>query len=152
MLKRILARGMFSYLISVTAQVVVILILGLCGATQVTTPDFTARVGNPLTAMALQSLLIGLIGFAFGAGSLLFEVERWSFLKQGAVHLTLTAVVWIGVELICFSPVTLPTVLSFAGSATLTYGVTWGIQYLVWRREVRRLNAQIQKRNEENAA
>ena len=49
----------------------------------------------------LVSAVIMAIGFAFGAGSIFFEVERWSFLQQGAAHLALTSAVWIIVELHC---------------------------------------------------
>ena len=88
-----------------------------------------------------------LIGFTFGAGSVLFEIERWSFLRQGAAHLTLTATVWIIVELICFSPITPPVVFAFAISAAATYATTWCIQYFVWRSQVRRLNRIIHEKN-----
>ena len=147
MLKKSMARGAYSYCICVTASVVASMITALCGAPQVCTPDFAARMGSELVASFLQPLLIGLIGFAFGAGSVLFEIERWSFLKQGAAHLAITAAVWIVVELICFSPITPPVVLSFALSAATSYAITWGAQYLVWRNQVRKLNEKIHERN-----
>ncbi len=147
MVKKFILRGLFSYCICVTVSVFVGLILGLIGMEQSCTPDFIARVGSPLTATFLQPMLIGLIGFAFGAGSTLFEIEHWSFLKQGAAHLGLTMAVWIPVELICFSPITLPAVISFAASAIASYAITWGIQYFVWRSQVRKLNEQIHRRN-----
>ena len=150
MWKKILIRGLCSYCISVTITVIVGMIAGLCGAEYVCTPDFVARIGSRLTAAYLQPLLLGLIGFAFGAGSVLFEIERWSYLKQGAIHLAITAAVWIPIELICFSPVTPPVVFTFTLSAAVTYTLTWGIKYFVWRAQVRRLNEQIHRRNEEN--
>lgn len=150
MWKKSLSRGICSYCISVTLTILTYLIIVLCGTKQVCTPAFAERVGNPLTAVFLQTLLIGLIGFAFGAGSVLFEIERWSFLKQGAIHFASTLAVWIVVHLICFSPVTQPAVISFAASSAATYAITWGIQYFVWRAQVKKLNEQIQRKNEEN--
>ena len=147
MWKKSLARGAFSYCCCVTITLATSMIAVLCGAPQACTPDFIARVGSETAASLLQPLLIGLIGFAFGAGSVLFLIERWSFLKQGALHLLLTAAVWISIELICFSPVTPPVVLSFAISAAATYAITWSIQYCVWRAQVRRLSEQIRIRN-----
>ena len=35
-------------------------------------------------------------------------------------------------------------------SAAATYAITWGVQYFVWRAQVRKLDAQIRLRNEEN--
>ena len=149
MFRKMLIRGVRSYCISVTVSVFITMLTGFFGAEIACMPEFSARVGNPVTADFLQPLLIGLIGFAFGAGSALFEIERWSFLKQGALHLTLTAAVWIIVELICFTPITPPVVVSFAASAIVTYAITWGIQYFVWRAKVRTLNERIHRRNEE---
>lgn len=147
MWKNILLRGMRGYIITVAVSTLTGLISGLCGAEHTCTPDFIARVGSEVTAVHLQTLLLSLIGFAFGAGSVFFEIEQWSFLKQGAAHLAVTAIVWIMVELICFSPITPPVVLVFALSAAGTYAITWGIQYFVWRSQVRRLNEIIRKQN-----
>lgn len=147
--KKSLARGAFSYCISVTAIVLTGMITALCGSESVCTPEFIERIGNPLTAMHLQPLLVGLIGFAFGAGSVLLEIERWSFLKQGAVHLAVTLAVWIIIHLICFSPVTPPVVISFTASAFATYAVTWSVKYFVWRAQIRKLNEKIHHINRE---
>lgn len=149
MWRKSLARGAYSYCICVTVAVFVSMITGLCGAQSVCMPEFVERVGSDVTAAFLQPLLIGLIGLAFGAGSVLFEIEHWSFLKQGAAHLAVTVAVWIAVELICFTPISTPTAISFAASAAATYAITWGIQYFVWRSRVRRINEQIHLRNEE---
>lgn len=149
MWKKSLARGMTGFCISATATVFAGLITGLCGAEHACTSDFIARVGSEVTAVHLQTLLMSLIGFAFGAGSVLFEMEKWSFLKQGIAHFTVTAAVWIIVELICFTPVTPPVVLGFALSAAATYAITWSIQYFVWRAQVMKLNEQIHRINGE---
>ena len=69
MWKRALGRGAVSYCVCVAVSNVVTLIMGLCGAQAACVPEFAARVGSPVTAAALQPLLIGMIGFAFGAGA-----------------------------------------------------------------------------------
>lgn len=150
MIKKSLLRGLFSYCICVCVAVMVSLIICLAGSGQVTIPEFAQRVGDPMTAAMVQPLLIGLIGFTFGAGSVLFEIERWSLLKQGIVHLALTAAVWIAVELICFSPITPPAIISMGLSVAVTYALTWGSRYFIWKDQVRRLNDQIQRKNEED--
>ena len=147
MWKKSLTRGALGFCISAAAIVVSGLITGLCGAEHTCMPAFIERVGSEITAVYLQTFLMSLIGFAFGASSVLFEMERWSFLKQGAAHLTITAAVWILMELICFSPITPPVVLAFGLSAAGTYAVTWSIQYFLWRRQVRQLNEQIHRLN-----
>jgi len=147
MWKKSLMRGLVSYCISVTITLFIYALLVLCGSPSVCIPAFVDRAGGELISALLQPLLIGLIGFAFGAGSVLFEIERWSFLKQGAAHLALTAAVWLAVELICFTPFSAPVIISFAASIAGTYAVTWGMRYLLWREQVRRINEQIHRKN-----
>ena len=53
-------------------------------------------------------------------------------------------------ELICFTPITLPAMLSMGLSVVATYALTWGSQYFVWKNKVRRLNDQIRRKNEED--
>jgi len=151
MWKKSLMRGLVSYCISVTITLFIYALLVLCGSPSVCIPAFVDRAGGELISALLQPLLIGLIGFAFGAGSVLFEIEKWSFMKQGAAHLAVTAAVWIPVELACFSPITPPILMSFTLSAAATYAITWIIQYFVWRAQVRRLNEKIHLRNKEDA-
>lgn len=150
MLRKSLLRGLSSYCGCVTVTVFVSMISGLCGACYPELSLLSACPGGAVASAYLQPLLIGLIGFAFGAGSVLFEIERWSFLRQGAAHLALTAAVWIPVELICFRPITPPVIASFTASAFATYAITWTVQYFVWRARVRRINEQIRHRNEES--
>lgn len=147
MWKKSLLRGAVSYCICATATLIAHLIAALCGASSLCVPDFIARVGSEMTATLLQPLLIALIGFAFGAGSILFEVERWGFLMQGAVHFAVTGSVWIAVEMFCFAPIAPPAVVSFALSSAAAYAITWGAQYFAWRAQVRHLNEQIHLRN-----
>ena len=149
MWRKILNRTACGYCVTVTITLIASLISALCGAEHLCMPDFAARVGGENIGFILQTLLMSLIGLAFGAGSVFFEIDRWSFLQQGAAHLALTLAVWIAVELICFTPVTTPVVISFLLSAAATYIITWTIQYFVWRAQVRRLDARIRMKNEE---
>lgn len=151
MWKKSLTRGLISYCISATASILASLIALLCGAPRVCTPDFVARIGSEQVALLLQSLLIALIGFAFGASSVLFEIEHWSLLRQGATHVAITAGIWIMVELICFAPIAPPAVIAFTISAAVSYAITWGAQYFVSRAQVRKLNEQIHRKNEESS-
>jgi len=149
MWRKILSRAACGYCITVTATLVASLISALCGAEYLCMPDFAGRVGGEFIGFILQTLLMGLIGLAFSAGSAFFEIDRWSFLQQGAAHLALTLAVWIAVELICFTPLTVPVVVSFLLSAAATYTITWTVQYFVWRAQVRQLDARIRMKNEE---
>ena len=150
MWKKSLLRGLSSYCISATVYLMITAVILLCGAENACMPEFIQRAGSVQLAVCLHQLLIALIGFACGAGSVLFEMERWSLLKQGAAHLACTLAVWVVVYRICFFPITPPVVTGFSVSALISYAITWSAQYFVWRGKVRTLNEQIHRRNEAN--
>ena len=49
-------------------------------------PEFAAELGSELGAVALQMLLCGLMGAAFGAASVIWQLERWSIAAQSAAY------------------------------------------------------------------
>lgn len=126
--------------------VLVMLVIQFCMAQagkSVVAPAFAARFTNEAAAMLAQLGLCGLIGVAFAGGAQVFEIESWSFLKQGIVHFLITAVVWIPVLIICWTPLPKGAIWGTVGGWFATYGITWGIQYLLWRAKVRQINRSI---------
>lgn len=118
----------------------------------VTAPAFTARFPSETAAALAQLGLVGLIGMAFAGGAQVFEMEKWSFLKQGMVHFLITAAVWMPVAWFCWTPMPARTVWISISGWTLTYAVNWLIQYFIWRRKVRVLNDSIRAHQEEGYA
>jgi len=107
------------------------------------TPGFAARFSCETAAALAQLGLAGVIGMAFAGAALVFEIEKWSYLKQGVVHFLITAAVWVPITWLCWSPVRgIGLVLTIAGW-TLTYAVNWLVQYLISRRHIRELNRSI---------
>ena len=111
------------------------------------TPAFEARFSSVTAAAIVQLLLIGLVGAAFAACSVIFDIENWSFLKQGAVHLLATSLVVVPVCLFCWMPESLSGALALVGSWLLCYAATWLSQYLVYRYRIKRLNERIRAVN-----
>lgn len=111
------------------------------------TARFAAHFAAPEAAAIAQILLVGLIGAAFSGASVLYDLERWSFLKQGIVYFAITAAVWVPVLLICWTPMPLYGILWSGLGWTGTYAITWGIQYAVYRKRIRDLNRRIHERN-----
>lgn len=111
-----------------------------------------------LTAMTIQSIDVGveviwknmlgsmMIGIYFGIASLLFEIERWSPLKQTAVHFVLSIVVWLplGIYLgwVPLDPVALFVVLVMF---IAFYVIFWFAGYLYLKRIENDINQNIKK-------
>ena len=134
------------------ATVLAVIVIQFCMAMAgeaVVAPGFAAHFPNESAAVLAQLGLIGLIGMAFAGGARVFEIERWSFLKQGIVHFLITAAVWMPVAWLCWTPMPVEAVWISVGGWTLTYAVNWLIQYFIWRRKVRALNRSIRAYREE---
>ena len=150
MLKKALSRA------AVSAAVCMLIsqLVGVCvslsrsdGRYSPVTPAFEAHFSGTAAAVIVQLLLIGLVGAVFAACSVIFEIERWSFLKQGLVHLAITSIVCVPVCLFCWMPESFNGALVLFLSWLGTYTVTWFSQYLVYRHRVRTLDAKIKAVN-----
>lgn len=152
MLKKILLRSAISATASIVINQLVTIIISLTigdGRYFPVTPAFAAMFESELAPVIVQLLLVGLIGAVFAGSSVIFDIESWSFLRQGIVHLAITSAVFIPVALICWRPVNPAGILSLTGSLVFVYGCTWLSRYLVWRSSIRKLNARIQSVNKE---
>lgn len=114
------------------------------------TPAFAARFDSTTTAVIVQLLLIGLVGATFAACSVIFEIERWSFLRQGAIHLAVTSAVGIPICLFCWFPENGTWALLLTACWLGTYVITWLSQYLIYRYHVKKLDKRIKEVNLED--
>lgn len=142
-LKRLVLRAARGFSITVAVCMLIQLAVAqLAGST--VTPDFGARFRCEGAATLAQLGLTGLIGAIFASGSMLFEIERWSYLKQGAVHFLLTAAACLPVVRLCWTPVSGWGLWLTIGGWTLTYAINWLVQYFIYRRRIADLNRHIQ--------
>ena len=107
------------------------------------TPGFAARFNCEAAAVLAQLGLVSVIGMTFAGAAMVFEIEKWSYLKQGAVHFLITAAVWMPIAWLCWSPVRGRGLVFSIIGWTLTYIVNWLVQYLLARRNIRKLNRSI---------
>lgn len=133
-----------SYGFSITTAVCLIVQLVVAElAGSAVTPAFAARFRSGDAAALAQLGLTGLVGAAFAGAAALFEMERWSYLKQGALHFLVTAAVWMPVVWLCWMPQSRAGMWYTVGGWSLTYGINWTVQYFLYRRKVRELNRSI---------
>lgn len=150
MLKKILSRALTSALACMLINQLVGVVRSMAtgdGRYSPVTPAFAARFESGATAVIVQLLLIGLVGATFAACSVIFEIERWSFLKQGLIHLAITSGVGIPICLYCWFPQSRAGALILTASWLGTYAATWLSQYLIYRFRIRSLNKRIKEVN-----
>lgn len=156
MWKKSISRGVVSFALCVTVNIIILMIktmstvkmTGDAQAMPELVPEYAAFFDNPFMALMVQTLLCGLIGFAFGCCSVIMEIAKWSMVRQAVVHFLLTACVWVPVSIFCWGLGRyLISFVSVFLSMVFTYTVVWTCQIIICRREVARINAQLMQRD-----
>ncbi|MBD5530994.1 MAG: DUF3021 domain-containing protein [Lachnospiraceae bacterium] len=152
MWKKCLWRGAVSFTACVTVNVLILMaktmsMVRITGDKQTLpdlVPEYAAHFENLFMALMVQTLLCGLIGFAFGACSVIMDIAKWSMVRQAVVHFVLTACVWVPVSIFCWGlgRYWISFICVFLGML-VTYTVTWTCQIIVCRKEVARINEQL---------
>ena len=87
--KKALLRGLLGVPIGVTIGYGITVAMSLWfgdGSFSPVVPALTEAMGSEAAATAVQFLLMCLMGFVFALASCLWEVERWSLLRQTVLH------------------------------------------------------------------
>ncbi len=115
-------------------------------------PQLARFFDNEINAAAVQFLIIGFIGVLFAESALIFNIEKWSFLKKCIIHLTVTACFYFPFILLCYLPYNTVSAVIMICNVIFTYMLTWVIQYSLNRRDVAKINERIRevRENERN--
>lgn len=107
---------------------------------------FRSLFDSEMIAVIVQILLTGIIGVTFATSALVFEIVKWSLLKQYTVHFCITALVWVPIVTLLWMPKTFISTIIFCISFLGTYVVTWVIQYMTSKNDIKQINAAIQSK------
>ena len=109
------------------------------------TPSVIEAVGSELGAVALQTLLCGLMGAACAGGSVIWETD-WGIVKQTGAYFLLLAVVMLPIAYFTeWMQHTLGGFLLYFGIFLAVFVIMWVIQYLAWKGRIKRLNEQMKE-------
>ncbi len=141
-LQRIVIGGISGLVI---CQIVMIIIsLGIGGGKFIAvSPNFEKLINHEVLAFILQNLGFALIGITFALCGLLFEIAKWSMLRQYLTHFCITSFIWIPIVFTIWTPETFWNVLILLFNFTLPYFITWSVQYKVSKRDIEQINALI---------
>ncbi|PAQ13545.1 hypothetical protein CD798_14120 [Bacillaceae bacterium SAOS 7] len=111
------------------------------------TPDAVMTGPNLLKQLVLAAVL----GIVIGLLSLIFESESLSFPIQLIIHfIALTVCILTAGYVGDWYDITqVSTIMFVLVSELIIYGLTWGILYVLTKRDIDMLNEKIQKRKEE---
>lgn len=147
MLKNALVRGINSFMYAVAINVVIafiiILIVNKPGFLPLV-PDYAARFDSKNMALLLQIILVGITSAAFGAGSVILEIERWSLVKQSVVYFIITTIIWVPVSIFCWCiDKYITAFIGIICSYIVSYVVSWMIQYTLCKKSIAKINQKL---------
>lgn len=153
MTKKLLLRGLLGIFIGLAIGYVITIALSLTAETQQympCAPGFAEAVGSETGAVALQAVLCALIGFVCGAGSLVWEIERWGLMRQTAAYFGIAAVTILPVAYVLrWMDGSAMGILIYFAIFVAIFACVFLIQFFLARRAIRKLNSELQRRQAE---
>lgn len=147
MKKKILLRSLIGAPIGVTVSLIITIIFSACvgqGIYYPAPPDLIDWCGNTVTAVIVQMLCSMFIGAVCSGSSVIWELEKWSLLKQTLVHCAIISVPFFGVGyVLSWMPHHLYGVLGYVGGFVLIYIIMWCSIYFSIKAKIAKLNKQL---------
>lgn len=113
-------------------------------------PLLVDKMGSEINAVIFQTVLCAIIGLTFGASSFIWKIEKWNLTKQTVLFFLITASVmmpcayflyWMEHSLLGF--------LSYFIIYTMIFIFIWISQYLIIVKNIKEINAKLNKNTEE---
>ena len=104
-MKKIVSRVLYSFPIGISCSVGISLFLSLIFGEGKYYPFASPLVlftGSEVKAMLMQTILSGILGSVFGGMSFIWEMERWSILKQTAVYFLSVSIPMMGISYLLY--------------------------------------------------
>lgn len=144
LVRKAVIRGSISFCTTGMLNVIIMLITCFIQSNRDYVPmleEFWKRFPSQSVAVLVEILLVGVIGAAFGACSVIFELERWSFLRQGIVHFIMTTIVWLPISVFIWAVYIYPAaIVSMTVSYSFTYAITWISNAVRLKKMVKEIN------------
>lgn len=147
MKKRLIERGLLGFPLGIALGFVITVLISACigdGVFYPVTPELLAALGNELNAVALQTLLCGVMGSAFAMASIVWEIDSWSLAKQSGIYFAIACVAMLPTAYVAnWMRHSVVGVLSYIGIFVAIFLFVWLIQYFGWRRKIKKMNERV---------
>ena len=146
-MKKIVSRVLYSFPIGISCSVGISLFLSLLFGEGKYYPFAASLVFftvSEVKAMLLQTMLSGILGSVFGGMSFIWEIERWSILKQTAVYFLSVSIPMMGISyLLYWMEHSLNGFLLYFLIFVMVFFVVWLFNFAIYWFKVRRINQEL---------
>lgn len=154
MKKKLLLRSLIGAPIGVTISLIITIIFSLCMGHGEYFPAPHELIdwcgGNATTAVIVQFICALLIGAICAGSSVIWEIEKWSLLKQTLVQLVIISVPFFGIGFVMnWMPHYLYGALGYIGAFIGMYVVMWLSIYFSIKAKIKKMNKRLQETQQE---
>lgn len=108
--------------------------------------ELTDWCGNATVAVIVQMICSLFVGAVCGGSSVIWEIEKWSLLKQTLVHFAIISVPFFGVGyLMNWLPHYIYGALGYVGGFVLVYLIMWCSIYFSIKSKIKKMNRQLRE-------
>ncbi len=112
-------------------------------------PELTTSMEREINAVLLQAFLCGILGSGFGAASVIWEIENWGLVRQTGIYFTIVSVIMMPIAFVThWMEHSLKGILSYFGIFFIIFVVIWVIQYVIAKRNVKKMNDVLYKKKD----
>jgi CDP-diglyceride synthetase len=150
MLKKTIGRGALGFPLGICMGYVITIGISVVLATgeyHPCVPALAAEFESELAAVIFQAVLYGVLGTVFAAASVIWEVEKWSIVKQTGIYFLIASLAMLPIAYFAYwMEHSFTGFMLYFGIFIAIFVVVWVVQYLVWKNKIQRLNASIEER------
>lgn len=148
-MKKIIMRALSGFPIGITIGYLITIFISLRfgeGYYSPCVPELISVMKNEINAVIVQTLLCGILGAGFGAGSMIWEIDNWSIVKQTGVYFGIVSVIMMPVAyLLYWMEHSVVGFLSYFGIFVIIFIVVWVIQFIRGKYIVNKMNRNLPK-------
>lgn len=153
MKKKIILRGLLGFPLGISIGFIITILISLIvgnGYYNPCVPQLAVKMGSEIDAVILQTVLSGLLGSAFAASSVIWEIESWNIAMQTGIYFAITAVVMMPIAYYAnWMEHSASGILSYFGIFVLIFTFVWIVQYLILKNKIKKVNLSIKEIGED---
>ena len=147
MKKKIVLRSLLGFPIGIAVGYLITIFISLVwadGYYSPCMPELISAVGNEINAVILQTVLCGVLGTGFGAGSVIWEMDDWSIVKQTGIYFLIVSVIMLPIAYFTYwMEHSVVGFLLYFAVFLLIFVVVWIVQFMIGKHNVRRMNEKL---------
>lgn len=107
-------------------------------------PELVAVCKSETRAVIVQTLCALLYGAVWVGSTVIWQIDKWSILKQNIIHFLITSIVVFPIAYVTGWMMHTPLgILIYFGTFLIVYAIIWLTQYFAIKKNIKKMNAAV---------